>query len=156
MTGREWEKQKRECVYELEYFYRLLQFMEQEVVYRQTALGAALEHFLAYAKGKCAVFAALLMRMLETEQESVDILWRDAVGKVYGQSGLGREEIRILESSGNSFSLWQKEMIGEQSSLDRKCLWELWQRRNEQFQKDCRLFRCLTAAASLFVVILLI
>ena len=156
LAGQEWEKYKSICVRELEYFYRFLQFLEQEVVYRQAKLPLALEHFRNYAGGDSAAFALLLAEKINTEQDTVAVLWRDAVKEIYGKKGFEKEELRIMETAGNAYSLWQKERIGEQSELDRKCLWELWRRREQQFQKDRRLFRCLSAAASLFAVILLI
>ncbi len=156
MAGREWEKQKASCVHELEYFYRFLQFLEQEIVYRQTKLPVALARFGEYAKGDAAAFAALFAEKLKTCQEPAPILWNESIRQIYGRKGMEKEELRIMEQAGTAFSLWQKQMISEQTKLDRQCLWELWQRKQAQFQKDSHLFRCLSVAASLFAVILLI
>ncbi len=155
LAGREWERQKQSCVHELEYFYRLLQFLEQEIVYRQTKLPAALIRFSEYAKGKTAVFASLLVEKLKKRQEAAPILWSECISEIYGR-GFCKEELRVMEQAGYAFSFWQKQMISEQTELDRQRLWELWQQKQGQFQKDCHLFRCLFAAASLFVVIVLI
>lgn len=156
LLGREWEKRKTDCVREMEYFYRLLRYLEQEITCRQTLLSAALERSGPYVRGLAYRLSQQLIDCLETRQEPFDRIWEELTEDIYGQIGLAPEELQIMKQAGAAFAFSQKEMIGSQTGLDQACLWRFLEERRKRLQKDCYLLRCLSVMASLFVILIFI
>lgn len=156
LLGREWEKRKTDCVREMEYFYRFLRYLEQEITCRQTLLLAALERSGPYVRGLAHRLSQQLMACLETRQEPFGQIWEELTEDIYGGMGLAAEELQVMKQAGAAFAFAQKEMIGSQTGLDQACLWRLLEERRERLRRDCHLSRCLSVMASLFVILILI
>ena len=155
-AGFEEAGKRNRCAWELEQFVRLLRFSEQEITGRRMALASVFAQAAAYTDGKACELGQELSARLNENGCGFLSLWESLIDRLYAEYPLSQAELCAMKQAGKAFLLPQKDLIGSQSRMDQEILWRMCGERREHLAADCRLIRCLSVMAGLFLTVLLL